>query len=106
MDDREIFLLDTVLFHRTSEPARSGRGFRDQDEAASFAIEPVDDGNLPAIDQLKSKQLAQRRPESRGAVRFARMNEQERWLVDHKVIVRLIDDPEVERKPCLLRSRK
>ena len=55
MHDGEIFLLDEPAFHCEAE-APCGRGvFRDQNKTARLAIEPVDDRNLPAIDEFEGE---------------------------------------------------
>ena len=105
-DEREVFLPNLAALHRESEAARRRGIFGDKDEAARLAIEPVDDRNLAAVDQLESEKLAQRGPKRRRAVRFARMNEEERRFIDYEVILRLVDDPEIDAQPCALPGRR
>lgn len=104
--DREIFLFDLAPFHRAAEPARARQIFRDQDESARFAIEPVHDRNLAAVHEFEREQLAQRRPERRRAVRFGRVNEKERRLVDHEVVIGFRDEAEFWRRPCARYGRR
>jgi hypothetical protein len=103
--DREILLRDFTPFHGATEAPRRGGIFRDQDETARLAIEPVDDRDLTAVNQLVGEQLAQRGPERRGAIGLARMNEKKGRFVDQKVIVRLGYDAKSGRHPCVLRGR-
>ena len=98
--DREVFFLDKARLHGETEAARRAGILRDQDEAAGLAVEPVHDRDLSAIRQFEGEQFAQHRPERGGAVGLARMDEQERRLVDHEVICGLGDDPEFRRRPC------
>jgi len=106
VNDGEIFLLDMTTLHCQPKASRGSGIFRDQDKAAGFAIEPVDNGNLPAIDQLEGEQLAQGGPKRRCAVGFGRMNEEEGRLVDYEVIFRLGDNAKFRRRPCAFRGRR
>lgn len=52
-NDGEIFLRDPLFLHEQTETTRGCRIFGNEDEPAGFAIEPVDDGNLAAVGDLK-----------------------------------------------------
>ena len=77
-DEREVFLFDAPRHHLLAKFAGGRAMFGDEREAAGFAVEPVDDRDLPAIDDFVGKQLAQFIPERPFAVRFARMHFHER----------------------------
>ena len=52
-NDREIFLVQSLLLHKQSEPARGRRGFRYQNQAAGLAVEPIHNRNLTAAGDLE-----------------------------------------------------
>jgi len=104
--DGEIFLLDMTTLHCEAEPSCRRGIFRDQDKTAGFAIEPVDNRNLSAINKLEGEQLAEGGQKSRCAVGFGRMNEEEGRLVDYQVIFRLDDNAKFRRRPCAVRGRR
>ena len=79
-DDSKIFLGDALLLHEQAETSRGGGVFRYEDQPAGFAIEPVDDRNLPAIGDLESEQLLQLAPKRARMAGFRRMHQQERRL--------------------------
>lgn len=106
VDNGEIFLLNPPPLHGQTEVSR-GRGiFRDQDKAACFTIEPVDDRNLSPIDEFKGEQFAEGRPEGRCAVGLARMYEKEGRLVDEEEIFRLGDNAKFRWNPCAISGRR
>ena len=96
-NDREIFFVETMFLHEQSESARSGRGFRDQNKTARFAIQPIHNGDLSAICDLERKQFAQFFPKCRALVGFGWMGQKKRGLIDHDVIVGFIDNSEARR---------
>src|SRR3954468_9460514 len=81
-DEGEIFLRDLLPLHEQTKPPGRRGILRDQDQAAGFTIEPIDDGNLAAIRDLKGEQLLQFAPERARVRRFRGMNEEKRRLVD------------------------
>lgn len=100
-DDREIFFSDPLFLHEQAKTARGGSVLRDQHQAAGLTIEPVDDGNLSAVRDLKSEELFQFAPERAGRAWLGRMHEQERRLFDDDEIVTLGDDREIMRTVCV-----
>ncbi len=99
-DDGEIFFLQLLLLHQESKPARGGRGFRDEDETARFAVQPVNDRDLATICDLEGEEVPEFAPQGAGTVRLRGMNEQERRFVDDDVFVGLIDNGEIGAAIC------
>ena len=91
--DREIFFQESLSLHEQTETARGHLCLGHQNEAAGFAIEPVNDRNLSAIGNFKCEHFAQSLPKCRGSIRLLRVCQQQRRLIDHNVIGRLIDNP-------------
>ena len=52
-NDREIFFLHLLPLHQQPKPACCRRCFRHQNQAAGFAIEPIDNRNLTAAGNLE-----------------------------------------------------
>src|SRR3954468_18228940 len=93
-DDGEIFLPDLLLLHEQTETSRRRGIFCDQNKTAGFTIEPVNDGYLAAVGELKGEQLFQFAPE-RARVRWlCGMHEEKRRLVDNDNVLAFRDDPE------------
>ena len=57
-NDREIFLVKSLLLNEQSKPARGRRCFRHKNQAARLAIKAVYNRNLTAIRNFKRQQLA------------------------------------------------
>ncbi len=64
------------LLHGEACVAGGGGVFRDEDDAAGFAVEAIDDGDLAAGGELVAEEVAKAVPESAGAARFARVHEE------------------------------
>ena len=83
--------------------------FGHEGEAAGFAIEPIDQRDLPAIGQFEGEQPAQAVPECEAAVRFARVRLDERRLLDDDPVGGFVDDVDGTRNrkldPVLDRPR-
>ena len=95
-NDREIFLVQSLLLHEQSEPARRRRCFRHKNQSARLAIKAVYNRNLTAIRNFKRQQLAQFVPKCRLSVWFGRMRKKKWRFIDDDVIVGFIDDFELE----------
>ena len=100
-DNREILLRDALLLHQQSETARRNRCLGNEHEAARFAIEPINDGNLSAVGDFKSEQAGKFAPECWRPVRFRRMHQQQRRFLDHDEIVALGHDGENGWTSCV-----
>ena len=94
-NDREILLVQSLLLHEQSEPARGRRCLRHKNQAARLAIKAVYNRNLTAIRNFKRQQLAQFIPKCRLSVWFGRVGEKKRRFIDDKIVVRFIDNGEV-----------
>ena len=75
----DVQLLALNDFHGALEAprgglARSGRGFGDEDHAACFAVESVDERNLAAIGDLVGEEFAQAVPKRLRPARLARVD--------------------------------
>ena len=91
----EIFLCDPLLLHEQAKASRRRRIFRDENDAAGFAIESIDDGDLATIRDLVGEELFQFSPKGAGVAGFGRMNEQKWRLIDDDKIVAFRDDLEI-----------
>lgn len=99
-DNRQIFFRDPLLLHEQTKTPRGGRVLCHENEAAGFAIEPVDDGNLAAIRDLESEELFQFAPQRSRAAWLRRMHEQERRLLHDDEVFALRDDGEIMAAVC------
>lgn len=95
-NNRQILLFQPALLHEQSKSSGGCRCFRDENETTRFAVEPVYDRNLAAIGNFKGEQFAQLLPERIYPTWFRGMNEEEWRFIHNDVIVRLIDDLEME----------
>jgi len=100
-DDREIGLPDFSLLHRDGGLARGGRGFGDEDHAARFAVEAVDERHLAIVRDLVGKEFAQAVPKRLRPARLARMDQQAGWFVHGDQVGRFAENPEL----CLISHR-
>src|SRR5437879_5437832 len=82
-DNRKIFLFYSSLLHTDPEFSRSERCFRNQNKTTRFPIKPVHNRDLPVIGDFKCEELAQFFPKCGRAVRFRRMYQDKRRLIDH-----------------------
>ena len=96
-NDREIFLVQSLLLHEQSEPARGHRCFRHKNQAARLAIKAVYNRNLTAIRNFKRQQLAKFVPKRRLNVWFGRMRKKKWRFIDDKIVIRFIDNLEFDR---------
>ena len=82
--------------HEQSKFSGGRRRFRDENETTCFAVEPIYDRNLTAVGNFKGEQFAQLLPKCRCSARLCGMDEKKRRFIHDDVIVRLIDDLEME----------
>jgi hypothetical protein len=102
-NDREILLGDALFLHQQAETPR-GRGILGhQHQAARLAVEPINDGDLPAIRDLERQKLLQFSPKRSRLTRLCRMNEKKRWLLDDDEVVGLRNDREIATVVCAAR---
>lgn len=95
-DEGEVLLADFAAHHRFGNGA-GGRGiFGDEDQAAGFAVEAVDNGEGGAVGEVVSEEGAEAVPQGGGAARFGGVNLEGRGFVDHDPIRALVDYNEVE----------
>jgi hypothetical protein len=90
--DGKILLGDPLFLHGQTKTARGGGVFRDENQSARLAIEPVHNRNLPAVGNLEGEQLLQLAPERAHVTRLARMNEEERRFFNDDEVARLGND--------------
>jgi hypothetical protein len=93
-DEGEVLFLDAGALHEHAEVAGGGLGFGDEGEAAGFAIEAVDDGDLAAVGELEGEEVTEEMPEGGGVGGFAGVNLEEGGLVDDDPVGGLGDDVE------------
>src|SRR5438045_1222360 len=94
-NNREIFVVQTMLLHEQSEPPPGHGRFRDEDQSAGFAVETIGDCDLAAVCDLEREQFAQFFPKCGALVGFGWMRQEKRRLVDHDVIVGLVEDSKI-----------
>ena len=93
-----------MLLHEQSVAAGSRGGFRDKNQAARFPVESVYDRNLTTAGNFECQQLAQFLPQRSRVIWLGRMNEKKRRLLDDDVVIRLIDDLEIEHQSSVTDS--
>lgn len=98
--DRQIFLRDPLLLHEQTETPGSSRVLCHQDQPARLAIQPVHDGNLPAVRDFEREKLFELAPKRPHAPRFRRMHEQKRRLIDNDEILPLGDNGKIVSVVC------
>lgn len=96
-DEGEVFFLDAGALHEHAEMAGGRFGFGDKGEAAGFAIEAVDDGDLAAIGQFEREEVAEEMPEGGDVGGFTGVDLEERGFVDDDPVGGLGDDFEAGR---------
>ncbi len=94
-DDCQVGFLDFPLLHGHRGGARGAGGFGHEDDAAGFAVEPVDKRDLAAVRDLVAQEIAEPVPERPRAVRLRGMHEQPGRLVHGKKVRRLPEDLEL-----------
>ncbi len=104
-DDRQVFLSDTPAFHLHAEESCRLIGLGDESEPAGFAIEPVDEGDLAAVDDLIGEQIPKSVPQRVCLPRFAWVGLEEWRLIDDEKLRGLVDDLETGYNLLLFRRR-
>ena len=93
-DDGGILLGDAAALHEHGKVAGGGAVFCNEDEAAGLAVETIDDGDLAAVDELESEEVAEEVPHGGFVGGLAGMDLEEGRLVDDDPIRRFGDDIE------------
>lgn len=101
-DDREIFFHETLLLHEKTEMPGGPRRFGHEHHSARFAIQAIDDRDLPAVRELEGEQTFQLAPERPHAVWFRRVNKEKRRLVHDEILIGFGDDREVRGRVCAI----
>ena len=89
-----------LLAHRSSLNGQSGKAcsarvFCREHDPACFAVEPVDQGDLPACGKFVAKQLAHPMPERSRPAGFSRVHQKTGRFVNDQKIFRFIQDLEL-----------
>jgi len=100
-EDREVGLPDFPLLHSDGGLACGGGGFGNEDHAARFAVETVDERNLAAVRDLVGEKFAQAVPQRLWPARLARVDQQAGGFVHGEQVGRFAENPEL----CLISHR-
>src|SRR5439155_11512319 len=95
-NNHQILLSQPAPLHEQSKFSSGRRCFRNEDKTTRFAVEPGYDRNLTAVGNFKNKQFTQLLPKCWCAVWLGGMDEKKRRFIHDNVIVRLVDDLEME----------
>lgn len=98
MDEGEIGFGDAALLHGDGRRSRGGGVFCHQNDAAGFAVQAIDEGDLPGVRDFVGEEVAQAVPQGSWPIRLARVDEESRRFFDRNQIGCLAKDAEV----CLI----
>ncbi len=98
LNEGEIGLADPALLHGDGCRSSGGGVFCHQNDATGFAVQAVDEGDLPGVRNFESKEVAQAVPQGPWAARLARVDEEARRFFNRNQIGCFTDDAEV----CLI----
>ena len=94
-DHGEVLFKDRAGLHQDMELASGIVMFGDERQAAGFAVESVDQGDLSAAGQFKGEHFAQRVPEGESARGFARVRFKERRFIDDQPVIGFVNESDV-----------
>lgn len=93
--DGEVGFAELPAFHRLAQHAGGGLVFRDEDDPARLAVEPVDQGKMAAAGPFVGAEGLKTIEQGRRIPRNGRVHHQMRGLVHDEVILGLIEDGEI-----------
>lgn len=98
VDEGVVNLGELPAHHGFAEGAGGVAVFGDKHETARFAVEPVDDGELGAVDNFVGQQVVQAIQQGGRAAGLGGVDLQARGFVDDDVVIGFVDDAKIGRK--------
>lgn len=95
MHDGEVGFAELPAFHRLAQHAGGGLVFRDEDDPARLAVEPVDQGKMAAAGALVGAEGLETIEQGRRIPRHGGVHHQVRRFVHDEVVLGLIEDGEI-----------